>query len=488
MRALALVALPLLVGCKPHAHDDARSRAEGSGSASVDAGGGAGSTSASTSRSTTARDAGPPSEFLAFQGKLTKGGTFRLALERRGAELTGEFSRDATSSDVSLTGTMKDATHFALTEAVSGGERASTVDGELGPGGTVRATWREPRGAPLVLTGGPNAPFAASQTTFTETYAGTLGTKIRVRMKLAKAASGAISGVYRYTRSKEDLKLAGKVSPTDGRFELEESTADGKVTGRFEGVFLVIGSILGRWTSPDGARSFLVRLEDSEGAYPEIVKLDGGGEIVPEEHFDAPAKHCTFTSIVPQVTRLASKEAEASANRGLRALADRAGNGALTKKDCDGATADEPFTLETEYVVGAKRGRFIALHVTSFAFLGGVHGSHNFSCAVLDVAKGAVVRLASLLTPSGRASLEAMVNKKLAADAGVEKLSDAGFFEDHVPLGDDPDLCVDDKGLAVRFHDYEVAPYAMGEPEAHFASAEVRKLFAPNDVTGGALP
>jgi hypothetical protein len=389
-----------------------------------------------------------------------------MVLVRTGNDLEGLYTVSG-GEVVDLTGHMKDATHFTLTEIVPKGKKPGVFDGQL-DGLRVTGSWKEPAAkTALPFTAGPLDAFGGGKdaTAFDETYVGTLGGKLRIRMKLKRAGT-KLSGAYRYTRSHEDLVLDGDV---DGnKLALTESTRKGLVTGRFEGVFVRRGLVYGRWTTPEGARPMPFAL-NHDNVYPEVVALSGGGKIVPQEIYKDTNKLCALSVMWPEVD---------GAGKGVPAL-----NAALKstagdwKMDCAGATAELPYESDTAYHVDATRpGRFV-VSFSSYQYTGGAHGMHGSSCYAADVEKGTLTPLTvKLLAPDARKKLGPLVNEALRKENGGTKLSDAGFNEDTVPVGDDTSLCVEGNDLVVQFGVYEVGPYALGAPEAKIAARDAAAL------------
>jgi hypothetical protein len=363
---------------------------------------------------------------------------------------------------------MKDAARFTLTEVVPKGKKPGVFDGQL-DGLRVTGTWKAPAAkAALPVTAGPLDAFGAGAdaTAFEETYVGTLGRNQRIRMKLRRAGT-KLSGAYRYARSHDDLLLAGDV---DGnKLALTESTRKGLVTGRFEGVFLRRGLVYGRWTTPEGAKALPFTLSHGD-AYPEAVALPGGGKIVPQELYKDQNKLCTLSSMWPEVDGAATP-GKAALNAALKATAGDA------KMDCEGATAELPYESSTAYhVVATRPGRFVVTF-SSYQYTGGAHGMHGSSCHAADVEKGTLSTLSvKLLQPDARKRLGPLVNESLRKEHGVTNLSEAGFYEDAVPVGDDTSLCVEGTNLVVRFGVYEVGPYVLGAPEVKIAAKDAAAL------------
>ncbi len=416
----------------------------------------------------------------AFTGTLGSQSDARVLVDRRADELF--FTVDAGSGLRSLHGKVT-GTHFLVTEtAVGKGHQPITFEGELTPS-SLAGTYKEPETKASFAFAGTALTTFDPAPKFDEAYTGALGAKLRIRAKLTRDGD-KLSGVYRYARSKEDLQLSGTVRP-DGHFELTETTTKGQVTGKMTGLFLRRGDAAGRWSSPDGSKTFPMTLERGEG-YPEIVTLAYGGKITPQEDHREPRPHCVLEAIFPQITGSRSKEAEAMLNTKLLALGKHvsADVGLHDPSTCEGASAEMPYSVEAGFDVSDQRGRYVGLSFSVAGFTGGAHGFGESTCYVADLDTGNVVPLSPLLSPAGRTKLGLLTTDKLKKDHRVTKLTEASFFEDAVAVSPKTSLCLEPAGgLVVDFQDYEVTPHALGPQSASFTKEEVRGLFTKSEMT-----
>jgi hypothetical protein len=431
--------------------------------------------SVSAPTTATAADASAPNhDILAFVGTLGSHADTRIGVDRHGSALT--ITMSSANGQRSFRGAMKDATRFAVTEIVKG-HAAATLEGELTAAGMTAQSKEPGSNAPLAFSGVPITAFT-TETKFSESYVGSLGGKIRIRMKLTRDGD-KLTGIYRYARSKEDLRLAGTVSP-DGRFELQESDGKSHISGKFKGIFLRPSEAIGDWSSPDGKRSFAVSLERGDG-YPETIALAYGGRLAPEEDHRT-ALNCVAEILVPQAVGLKSKDAENALNPTLREL----GGGAASKEAiyCEGATAELPWSTESGYVVGAQRGRYVGIAFSTGGFAGGAHGFGSSICRVIDLETGKAIALSPLLSVDGRSELNKLVTEKIKKEQNLKTLTEGGFFADEAKVSPDTNVCfAKGGGVDVVFNDYEISPHVVGPPEAHFAKEEVRTLFTKNELT-----
>ena len=441
--------------------------------------------SASYASKTAQGDASAPavyveSNFTAYQGTVGKDRAVLLGLERRGDELFALLD-EGQGDAVALEGRMKDEGHFVLEERAGRGRKGSQLEGAFEPDGKISLILKDPKAKTAArFTVAQHAPFATASDTFEESYLGALGSKLRVRVKW-KRDKHLLIGVYRYSHSKNDLRLEGTVIASSGVFSLTEKNAKGDVTGRLAGVFLDAHHVLGRWYSADRARSLPLELRGGE-PYPEALALLGGGKMAPQEDSGERGKACRSQRIFPSFDGLGAKTAQLALNKALQSH-----NGPPSVADCEGATEELPYEFESGYAVTGQKPGYVGLELSSYAFTGGAHGSAGADCVVGDLTSGTLTHLGSLLTPDARAKLEVLVNDELRKQFSVTKLTDADFFDDEVKLSPTTPLCldVDDKGatsLRVLFGQYEVTPYVMGMPQSILPAAGVKALFPAGSV------
>jgi hypothetical protein len=476
-RALALsIALGMpLVACKK---DDDKKDQAGAPDAAVAA-------SASVTQAAVATDAGatrsaaepaPKPTFHAFSGKVGKS-PFWFGVEKRGDAVRALYVASTTTG---FAGKMTDAGHFSAKEThVPKGEKGSTLTGEITPQGTLLATVTDPKTSKKTqLSSSGGDLLDEKNRDFKQEYTGSLGGRF-IRMKLEK--SGAkIAGIYRYSKSAQDIKLEGTADDKNGSFDLTESVG-GKTTGKFSGVFVSRANILAEWSSPDGARTFPVKMEHGDG-YPETVELVNGLTLFPQETM-IEGKRCKADIVVPQI-RGAKDAAKATALNALLA------GGADKQKTCEGP--DDPDMMDYEESAGyslitQKKDRFVSISQGGWSFTGGAHGNGSSQCAVIDTKMLTRFRMEDSLTEAGRKKLGDLVTHALEKQLGVTKLTDSYFYEDHVEIGKDTNVCLSDKEIYVEFVPYEVAPYMAGPQSAAFPKADVRDLFEKNDVMDAAF-
>jgi hypothetical protein len=439
---------------------------------------------ARTDASGPATEAPPPdATYDTFTGKVS-GEAATLVVERRGETLRLAYLQGDGLPTV-LVGKVTGATRLHAEARGKAGAAATALDGAISDDGRFSGSLSDPMSkTKTAITLARGADASLTPDAFEASYAGTLGKSTRVRLKW-KRDKHLLTGVYRYARSKEDLTLSGTVIAATGAFVLTEKSAKGAVTGRWRGVLIGTGAAMGSWSNAEGTRSLPITLERST-EYPEIAALPGGVRVIPQEAHAERGPSCTLDVTRPTFDGLASKAAQAS----LEAELTKQSGGAarLSEGACEGSKEYGPFTFERSYAVTGSRPGFVGLELSEWSFTGGAHGNRGASCVVVDTTRGAVVSLGKELPAASRTKLAALVNASLRAQNNVEKLSEAGFFDDVIALSEDPSLCLvtgkPGTALEVVFSPYEVGPWAMGEVRAKVDAATARTLFAPG--TAGA--
>jgi Deacetylase PdaC/Protein of unknown function (DUF3298) len=421
------------------------------------------------------------SKFTVYVGTVGKDRA-ALGLERRGDSVHAAFIQGY-AEPIDLDGTAKSDGTVTLKERGFLTRKGNSISFTIDPKGKLTGTLTDPKSktaAKLAMSEG--SPFTDKDDTFEKSYEGSLGTSTRVRAKW-KRDKHIVSGVYRYARSKEDLKLDGTVIASTGAFELTEKNAKGVVTGKWQGIFTSPTVVVARWTSPDGTKTYPLSLTMTQD-YPESVTLPGGGKIVPQEDYSERGKACRSSVVFPSFDGLSNRTAQTALNAKLRTFS---GVGVpLKAEDCDGAEEALPYDMDSQYVVGVKRPTYVGIDISHYTFTGGAHGMYGFSCYVADLTSGRLIELNKELSPGSLATLTKLTQDQLKKDNSTTTLTDVGFFDDNPEVTADTNVCVrEEKGvltLEVGFQPYEVAPWAMGAPTVEIPAATALPLFGAGSM------
>jgi hypothetical protein len=296
-------------------------------------------------------------------------------------------------------------------------------------------------------------PWADAGERFEGGYAGTIGGRLAFRAELVKYG-GALSGYYRYVHRSADLSLAGEVAE-DGTFALVETAPDGRVTGKFEGIFTSPRAASGVWSSPDGSRRLPFEMKAAAPLQPV------SGPIVFEEQTEErdAGVGCKNTVSRPSAVSLVPE----SRTRALNALIEKLAMTTATERNvhCDGTGRNLPWSSETAVTIEAQAPPFVALEVSWSGYSGGAHGFAGASCVLVDAETGKEVSLAEVLGGAAIASLSRDLESQLAAF-----LKNNGLEPPHEIPDPARHLCyVSATEIDVRYNAYDVAPYAYGAPQ-----------------------
>jgi hypothetical protein len=390
------------------------------------------------------------------------GSSVRAVIYRNGAiELRG--TTDGTHFDLKAVGTPK-------------GERPVELVGTWSDDG-LRATLTGPRQKTAELRA-TDGPFDPSVEKYSGDYKGWLAGRL-IRMKIERDGP-RLHGVYRYTKSAEEIALDGTVDAHDGSFTLTESV-HGKVTGGFSGVFASIFAILATWSSADGSRSIPVLMESGRGEYPATVDLANGLTLYPQE-IVVDEKACGRDILYPQVRGAKDKAKEAVLNvllRGDRGSISGCDPSSIFDPDSGDGFTNE--TMEYAFLTSPKRARFVSLSWTESSYtLGAAHPNSVTTCTVIDTQALTQFRLAEHLTEEGRARLAEKVGGALGDDGGP--VDEPGFIGGPIEVKPETNVCLLDKEINVHFGRYELGAYFLGEPEVAFPKASIRDLFERSEV------
>jgi hypothetical protein len=359
------------------------------------------------------------------------------------------------------------------------------VDGAFVEGRGLVGTRQYASNAPEHVSPDQAVGLGPDERTFDGAFEGVLGAHTRLRAKL-RAVDGNVTGVYRYTSSKSDLRLAGTIEPVTRRITLTETNAAGTVTGRLDGLVVSRRAIAGQWRSPDGARALPFRLTGG-APYPETQALAGGVRVVPQEWYRATADaRCTVDVVFPEIAGLASPEVVAKLNHEWKRRAFMTpwpGANDLTWEGIEKRAASpappecpEPMVSETHYTALPLARMLLAVELEHYDQFSEQSGNIWSDCAVADLETGEQLLLQEALGPAGREKLGDLVAASLHRET-----SDAGA-PDYDPIYHrveaDTHLCATPAGLRVMIYGNRV----MGPFPRTIPYATVAPLFPPGKL------
>ncbi|MCK6077645.1 stalk domain-containing protein [Paenibacillus silvae] len=170
----------------------------------------------------------------------------------------------------------------------------------------------------------------------------------------------------------------------------------------------------------------------------------------------------------PQVSGLASKEAEAAINKVLKDEVDTS-FAAFKKQTAEfgGATAKRPYAFETSYVVTYNENGVLGLITQHYEDYAGAHGMTYRAGHTFALDTGKELTLDDVLQNSK--SMRETISKKV----GEQLKASGGYLDGYKGLNKDQDFYVTPTGVVVFFQLYEYTAYAEGFPEMTFSYKEI---------------
>lgn len=312
----------------------------------------------------------------------------------------------------------------------------------------------------------PYVPLTAAQLASVP-LEGFLSKTTRYRMKLA-ANGGQVEGVARYAPTRAELRLRGTVDAVTRRLVVDELGPDDKVTGHIDAIVLghirpkgyaSFVTLLGTWSSPDGARKLRLLLRD--GFYPDRIGVPGGIFLSAQERY---SDECgVIDERIFPVLDNAPKDVTKRFNDALGTLIEDNGGERVEGppdpksmlpmskvRDCAPDPNIENHSHDSaRYVASKLQGTSVALEVEHYSQSGSISGRRWADCLVADLATAAIVPTATLLDPATRAKFATRARAEAIAtidDAGTEQERSAASGLDITQL---TPLCITDK--EVRF-------------------------------------
>lgn len=105
----------------------------------------------------------------------------------------------------------------------------------------------------LLAFGCKNETSTVSKTSFVKTFAGTIGEKYDIVLKV-KVDEGRAEGSYYYQKTGKLIKLKGSIDDS-GIVNFDEFDENGNQTGQFKGKLIGNSKITGTWSKPDGGKA-----------------------------------------------------------------------------------------------------------------------------------------------------------------------------------------------------------------------------------------
>jgi hypothetical protein len=135
----------------------------------------------------------------------------------------------------------------------------------------------------------PITPVQENKADFSKSYQGEIAGKYPIRMQLTRVGN-EITGTYAYTKVGKDIPLAGSVD-SEGKFSIQETDEQGKVTGVFEGKIGSETTLSGNWRNPDTGKVLPFSLQESNNSVKTASISIGSGMELVENSFTLEGKN-----------------------------------------------------------------------------------------------------------------------------------------------------------------------------------------------------
>lgn len=118
----------------------------------------------------------------------------------------------------------------------------------------------------------------------------------------------------------------------------------------------------------------------------------------------------------------------------------------------------------------------LCLALLTYTYYGGAHGNYSTEFINLDLEKGELIQLSSILANGYDSKLVPILNQKARAAYQLPKNSSLNefFFEENIHPTDN--FALTDKGILFVYPPYELAAYAMGEIALFVSFEEIKDL------------
>lgn len=141
--------------------------------------------------------------------------------------------------------------------------------------------------------------------------------------------------------------------------------------------------------------------------------------------------------------------------------------------------------MNYEQIVDSKtlfnNDTFYSYGVTVYSYTGGAHGMTTTIYQVIDLNQLQPLTLADIFDERNLDQVALIIRETLARDLGyneVSKLSEIGYIVNEIRPTEN--FYIDDKGITWLYNQYDIAPYALGQPTV-FIGYDKLKLFIKED-------
>jgi hypothetical protein len=288
------------------------------------------------------------------------------------------------------------------------------------------------------------------------------------QMKLVREGS-KLSGTYFYTKVGKNLNISGTIA-ADGKFDLKETDAGGRVTGEWSGTWKdepdANGIQLeGDWKSPGQSSP-----KFNFYATQQMIEFSGGAKFVnktiKEENKE---KRSEISSIYPEligINSAAAKDFNELVKKRVVEMNDgyRKDLASMSLEDIKSLPGEITLSNDVSYDVILANNELISLSLSDYTYTGGAHGGTSSFPINYDLKNNRELQLADIFEPNAdylkTISDYAIANLK----KNVGEMSDDKWIsEGAAPKAENyRSWNLTKKGVMVIFDQYQVAAYAAG--------------------------
>jgi hypothetical protein len=332
----------------------------------------------------------------------------------------------------------------------------------------------------------------------TKYFKGSIGSTLGLQMKLLRQGN-SLTGIYFYQKVGTKIDVRGTLDK-DGNLLLEEFDAQGKQTGVFTGIWKPesdgLIAIAGNWNKPNSDKKTAFSLHE------EPIFFTTGVDIAARQIKENNKKlKYEIEAEYPQITGSTEPNYE-KFNQAARAIVLRK-VGDFRKEMApqeDEVTLDSPeegsesmrSDLGIGYSVALARDDLISVEFSVGTYYRGAAHPNSYTEPLnFDLKNGKAIRLLDVFKP-GSKYLQAISSYSIQdlKKQSKEKGADAMLDDDWIQRGAGPagenykSWTITQKGLAVNFDSYQVAPYAAGPQEVLIPYSALKDIIKPDGPLG----
>ncbi len=332
------------------------------------------------------------------------------------------------------------------------------------------------------------APVAPAGS-FYKRFEGLIGDKYKITMHLIKH-DNTLSGYYYYFGRNIPLMLEGSVDK-DGKYQLKETTRDGKETGSFTVTSLRGADMTGTWQSADKKKNLPFSAREEYGAYSVAFKTyelthaaplfrDG---VTPKIEINLfylyPVKYGD-PRVLARLQALLFAGKTGDPEKILQSISDGLVDD-YREENRDIFDPDSEWMFMWQHTYGVSLlcndKNIITLRFYYYSYTGGAHGLFGDDFSSIDLETGKTLSLDDIFVPGYKREIGRLLDARVRQTDQVPtdgNLEDYGYFTDNITPGDT--FYVTPDGIGFYYNIYEIRPYAYGPSDIFLSFKEIKQL------------